>query len=177
MNNLKMIRSLSIFIACLSCLIGGVGSVSAQANNKNSVLVEKFGSWGALQVKGSKVCYALSVPTERKPDHLKRDPGMVFISQKPKESIWEEIAIIVGFPVKKGSEITVQVGAVNFSMQTDGTHIWARTADEQKKLIDAMKRGSDMSVTATSLRGNKSTDTYSLQGISKALDKVHQICK
>ena len=56
------------------------------------------------------------------------------------------------------------------------TFLTLGTADE-KKLIDAMKRGAEMSVTGTSSRGTLTRDNYSLAGISAALDKVAATCK
>jgi hypothetical protein len=44
-------------------------------------------------------------------------------------------------------------------------------------MIDAMKRGAEMSVTGTSSRGTLTRDNYSLSGISAALDKVAATCK
>jgi hypothetical protein len=47
---------------------------------------------------------------------------------------------------------------------------------DEAKLITAMQGGSTMVVTGTSLRGSTTKDTYSLSGISAALDKIHSSC-
>ena len=39
-----------------------------------------------------------------------------------------------------------------------------------------MKRGAQIVVTGTSQRGTVTHDTYSLAGLSDALDKIHESC-
>ena len=51
----------------------------------------------------------------------------------------------------------------------------ADAADEQK-LIEAMKKGSKLVVKATSTRGTQTTDTYSLNGLSQAMDAIATAC-
>jgi invasion protein IalB len=43
-------------------------------------------------------------------------------------------------------------------------------------LIDALKKGSKLVIKAASARGNVTTDTYSLSGLSQALEKVEKEC-
>jgi invasion protein IalB len=59
--------------------------------------------------------------------------------------------------------------------QNDGA--WIRNAAEEAKMVDAMRKGSDIVIRSESSRGTKTTDTYSLKGISEALDKVAEECK
>ena len=44
-------------------------------------------------------------------------------------------------------------------------------------MVDAMRKGHDLIVKSESTSGTKTTDTYSLKGISEALDKVAEECK
>ena len=50
------------------------------------------------------------------------------------------------------------------------------TADEQK-VVAAMKAGSTMVVQGRSTRGTLTTDEYSLNGITKALEAVTKACQ
>ena len=47
---------------------------------------------------------------------------------------------------------------------------------DEKRLIEAMRRGAEIIVTGISKRGTMTRDTYSLAGLSEALDQVHQAC-
>jgi invasion protein IalB len=44
-------------------------------------------------------------------------------------------------------------------------------------MVDAMRKGADLTVKGVSSRGTQSTDVFSLKGLSQALDKVAQDCK
>jgi invasion protein IalB len=46
----------------------------------------------------------------------------------------------------------------------------------ETKLIDAMKGGTTMKVQGKSARGTATTDTYSLSGLSEALDRAAKEC-
>jgi invasion protein IalB len=44
-------------------------------------------------------------------------------------------------------------------------------------MIDAMRKGTNVTVKGTSGRGTASTDQYSLKGLAQALDKIEQECR
>jgi invasion protein IalB len=50
-------------------------------------------------------------------------------------------------------------------------------AAEEPQMVAAMRKGSELVVQSMSSHGTKTTDTYSLKGISDALDKVSAECK
>ncbi len=186
MNYSNLIRSFSSAVALTLMMGAMVGHASAQqkANQQKTegggaVLIEMYDSWGAYATRSNtrKVCYAMSKPIDRKPDSLRRDPGYVFVSSRPSEKIWDELVFVVGFPIKKDSDVTIQINNETFQLLSDGSNVWAKSSDDQARLLSAMKKGATMSVTAFSQRGNKSTDSYSLKGISKALDRTRQACR
>jgi invasion protein IalB len=43
-------------------------------------------------------------------------------------------------------------------------------------MVDAMRKGAELVIKSVSGHGTKTTDTYSLKGISQALDRVAQEC-
>ena len=61
------------------------------------------------------------------------------------------------------------------STQDDGA--WIKNAAEEGRMVDAMRKGSDLTIKGTSGRGTQSTDQYSLQGLAQALDRAEQECK
>ena len=54
---------------------------------------------------------------------------------------------------------------------------WVKNAAEEPKMIDAMRKGSELVVKSESHSGAKTTDTYSLKGLAEALTKVAEECK
>ena len=144
------------------------------------VLVASFGDWGAyLSQKGkAKVCYALGQPKERQPSGLKRDAGYVFISTRPAEGVRGEISIMMGFPLKEGAAGgSASVGANAFDLVAKGENAWVKNAAEEAQLADAMRKGARLVVKAPSVKGNVTTDTYSLNGFAQALERAQKECQ
>jgi hypothetical protein len=144
-------------------------------------LLGQFGDWGAYTATngGRKVCYALAKPSAQatEPANRPRDPAYVFISTRPTENVRNEISIVIGYPFKPGSEATVDIGSAKYAMYTQADGAWIKNAAEEARMVDTMRRGSDMVVAGESGKGTKSTDRYALKGLSQALDRVAQECK
>lgn len=150
----------------------------AKPDPAKPALVGQFGDWGAFATPPAKArtCYALSQPKTRAPGNLTRDPAYIFVSYRPAEKVRNEIAIIVGFDVKPDSKPLAEIGDDDFELVAKGSHLWLRNAAEEGKFIAAMRKGARLTVKAHSLRNNLTTDTYSLSGVSQALDRAAKEC-
>lgn len=83
---------------------------------------------------------------------------------------------MVGYPLKPGSESAIEVAGSSFAMYTQGDGIWIKNAAEEERLVEAMRRGAEITVKGVSAKGTASTDVFSLKGLAQALDKVAQAC-
>jgi hypothetical protein len=136
-----------------------------------------FGEWGAYQTQGkAKTCYALAKPKTREPKSMKREPAYIFISTRPAENVKNEISVIMGFPMKDGSEPSAEIGSATFALLAKGSDAWVKNPAEESHFIGAMKKGAKLVVKADSTKGKTTTDTYSLAGLAQALEKVHKEC-
>lgn len=142
-------------------------------------LIAQYGDWGVYvsQAARTKICYALSQPKERQPTTLKRDPGYFFVSTRPGENVKNEVSVIAGFPIKDGSDAIADIGGTAFTLYTRTDSAWVRNVAEEARLVDTLRRGRDLTVKSTSVRGNATTDKYSLTGFTQALDRVAQECR
>lgn len=142
------------------------------------VQVGSFGDWGAFLAQSGKekTCYALASPKDRVPSGLPRDSAYVFISNRPAENVRNEISIIMGFPMKDGAEARAEVGNLGFDLVAKGPNAWVKNPAEEGQFIEAMKKSAKLVVKAPSMKGNVTTDNYSLTGFSQALDKVQKEC-
>jgi invasion protein IalB len=152
---------------------------AAAAAPAQPTLLGQYGDWGAYTAlpEGKKVCFAIAKPkaSTTNPAGRKRDPAYVFISTRPSENVRNEISVVVGYPFK--GDATAEVGATKFAMYTQNDGAWIKNVAEEARLIDAMRKGADLTVKGTSTRGTQSTDTYSLKGLAQAVDRVAQECK
>ena len=154
---------------------------AAAAGAAQPALLGQYGDWGAYAASpgGSKVCFALAKPktTKIEPAGRKRDPSYIFVSTRPADNVKNEVSVIIGYPFKTSSDATAEVGAVKFAMYTQNDGAWIKNVAEEARMVDAMRKGADLTVKGTSGRGTQSTDQYSLKGLAQALDKIEQECK
>lgn len=144
-------------------------------------LLGQYGEWGAYTASpnGKKVCFALAKPgsSQTTPANRPRDPAFLFISTRPAEKVKDEISLIIGYPLKANTEVTAAVGSTSFALYTQEDGAWVKNPPDEAKMIEAMRKGADVVVKGESGRGTKTTDVFSLKGISQALEKVAQECK
>jgi hypothetical protein len=156
-------------------------TAAASAIGAEPTLLGQFGTWGAYAAapNGKKVCFALAKPSSSKttPANRPRDPAYAFISTRPSEKVFNEVSIMIGYAVKPGSESTLEVGGGSYSMYTQGDGLWIKNAAEEDKLVEAMRKSSDVVVKGVSAKGTETTDTFSLKGLAQALDRVTQDCR
>jgi hypothetical protein len=156
-------------------------AATAAAGGGQPTLLGQFGDWGAYSASngGRQICYALAKPGSQatNPPNRPRDPAYTFVSTRPAENVRNEISIVIGYPFKPGSEASVDIGSAKYAMYTQADGAWIKNAAEEARMVDAMRRGSDMIVAGESGRGTKSTDRYNLRGLAQALDRVAQECK
>ena len=173
MNLQRLALAAAIAGGCLTALPAG-----ADAPDK----IGSFKSWTAYTsgAGDSKVCYAISSPTAKEPSKVKRDAVYFLINDWPNRKAKAEPEIVPGYLYRDGSKVTVEVGPDKFEFFTknEGTSggAWVEQQTDETKLVDAMRRGAEIVVIGTSKRGTQTRDTYSLAGLSEALDKVHEAC-
>jgi invasion protein IalB len=146
-----------------------------------ATLLGQYGDWGAYTASpgGNKVCFALAKPKTSKtePAGRNRDQSYMFISSRPAENVKNEVSVIIGYPFKTSSDATAEIGGAKFAMYTQNDGAWIKNVTEEARMVDAMRKGADLTVKGTSGRGTQSTDQFSLKGLAQALDKIEQECK
>jgi hypothetical protein len=154
---------------------------AAAAGGAQPKLLGQYGIWGAYTASpgGKKVCFALAKPTasETNPPNRPRNPVYIFISTRPADKVTNEISLVAGYPFKAGTEATAQVGGTSFALYTQQDGAWIKNATEEAKMVDAMRGGDNAVIKGVSAKGTQSTDTFSLKGMSQALDRTAQECK
>lgn len=144
-------------------------------------LLGQYGEWGAYAASpgGRKICFAIAKPTsgETSPPNRPRNPVYMFVSTRPADKVINEVSVIIGYPFKPGSEALAQVGATSFELYTQADGAWIKNATEEAQMVDAMRQGQSAVVKGTSAKGTQSTDTFSLKGLSQALDRASQDCR
>jgi Invasion associated locus B (IalB) protein len=146
-------------------------------------LVATFRDWHLYTAGGgaNHSCYLLSEPKEKTPKTLKRGEVSFLVSDWPARKVRHEPSVVPGYAYKEMSTVEVQAGQTKFPFFTQNERstgsAWALKEDDEPKLVEAMKREAEMSVTGIDARGTMTRDNYSLSGFSAALAKMDQICR
>lgn len=146
-----------------------LGAASAMAQ---PTMVKQFEDWGVYSYKkgGQTVCYILTVPKAMKPASVDHGRNFFVIGTAPSSGY--EPQAIMGYDLKPGSRVKVEIGDKAFSMFTKGKSAWVIEEAREPEVISALRSGSNMTVQAQSLRGTATSYTYSLNGVTAALKRM-----
>ena len=150
------------------------GTAAAQSVD----LVEKQGAWSlyADTATPKAVCFIAAQPQAVEPLGANRGPIFFYISRWPADNVANEISVKMGYPFKEGAKVTATISGAKFELFTKEEGAFVEKPEMETKLIEAMKTGSTMKLEGTSVRGTKTTDNYSLSGLSDALDRAAKEC-
>lgn len=163
----------------ISILAGmALAAVATPVLAQSATKIGQYNAWGtySYNANGGKVCYVLTVPTDKQPAKLDHGDIFFFVSQKPGQNVTYEPQFIASYNLQENSKVTVTIKNKTFSMFTRGKSAWMENAAEEPEFVTAMKSGTDMKVAAKSGKGNATSYTFSLKGISAALNSIAK-CK
>jgi len=135
-----------------------------------------------VEDKPSKECWGVVPPKKSvnskdgKPVQVRRSEILLFVTFRPGKP--GEVMFMGGYPFAEGStvELAVNTGAT-FNLFTNGEGAWAGSAEEDAKIIAALKSGGEVTLSAHSGRGTQTKDTFSLMGFSAAMEEAAKRCK
>lgn len=161
-------------------VLGGLFfNVAANAAEMPKVLGE-YGDWTAwtYNEKGNLICYMSSTPKKDEGKYTKRGDIYTIITHRPSEKTFDVVSFVAGYNFDTQASFTIKIGDKVFKNTfTEGTTGWMVNAQEDAKIIAAMKRGERMIVDGKSNRGTVTKDTYSLKGFSSAYQAISAKCK
>lgn len=166
-------RVLTVTVTAIVLALGAAPALAQSATK-----IGQHNAWGtySYQAQNGKVCYVLTVPTDKQPPKLDHGDIFFFVSQRPGQAASYEPQFIASYNLQENSKVTVTVDGKNFSMFTRGKSAWVEDPAQEPALIAAMKSGTEMKIAAKSGRGNPTSYVFSLKGISAALTSIAR-CK
>jgi hypothetical protein len=126
--------------------------------------------------KSGQVCYLAGGPQKSESANAKRKPPTAMVTHRPDEKVANVVSFVEGYPLKEGSDASLDIGGTKFDLFTKGDSAWARTADLDKTIVEAMAKGRQAIVKGTAQKGQQTTDTYTLAGFAQALAMIDKAC-
>ena len=74
----------------------------------------------------------------------------MFVSTRPADKVKNEVSVIIGYPFKTTSDATAEIGSAKFAMYTQNDGAWIKNVAEEARMVDAMRKGADLTVKGTS---------------------------
>jgi hypothetical protein len=136
------------------------------------------GSWTAYSAQDSSglVCYVTGAPQKSEPAGAARRAPMAMVTHRPSEKIANVVSFVEGYPIKPGSEVTIDIGGSKFDLFTKDDSAWARTAELDRMIVASLGKAKQVVVRGAPQKGPATTDTYALAGFAKALALIDKAC-
>lgn len=166
-------------------LAAGMFAAMAQAQTAPATsdkLVATKTAWSVFADTSPKECWGVSKAKESvnsrdgKPVTVKRSDVLLFVTFRPGQA-GGETSFTGGYAFADKSNVDVTINGATFQMTTKGEWAWAATPDDDAKLMAALQKGTDATLTAHSLKGTQTKDTFSLSGFSAAMAEAASRCK
>lgn len=123
-----------------------------------------------------RVCYAVSRPTDSRPGNVDHGEVYFLVSSWASGAAEEQPSFLAGYPLRPQSPPEARVGSSRYAMYVSGQEGFIEQLDDEARLVRAMRRGSTMRIEATSQRGTATAYTFSLLGVTAALEQVERLC-
>ena len=152
-------------------------ALTAPASAQPPKLIGSYGDWQALtyEENSKPVCYVFTEPAKKQGDYTSRGQVYALVTHRPVDKKLNVFTVVAGYTYKEDSDAILEVGDQKFTLFTQEGMAWANDADDPK-IVEALKKGTDMVVHGTSSKGTETVDTYSLKGFSKAYDAIGAAC-
>lgn len=142
-------------------------------------LISSHGDWKAYR-HGSgdtRMCFAVTSASEQVPSSSDRQKAHIYVTAWPRAGIRSEISVLVGTFMRRGTEIRADVGGRSFALQADGDRAFVVDQVEEQRLLEAMQRGKVLTVAASTGQGEILRDSYSLSGVTAAVQAATASCQ
>ena len=172
----------------------------AQAAPTNLGTFKAWTAWQGTDENG-KICFISASPDKSEPTQINgkpinRDPPHFLIIHRDKapainpdgtaakdkngnpvfKKVRNEVQTLIGYPFSKDQRPSASIDGRSFTMLAENSSAWLADAADEGSFLAAMKAGSLLVVKGTSARGTNTTDTYSLSGVTAAMDAIDKAC-
>lgn len=165
-------------VRILFSIIAGTVWMAASAAAQSTL--GKFENWTAYVSKESdgKTCLAAAEPIKSAYSQpIKgRNPVVFMVARFPGNDPQNEPSMTIGYEFADNAKAKVGIdGEAEFTMFTEDDLAWV-TDNRDDALVDAMRKGTLMVVEGRSKRGTVTKDTYSLAGVTAAVEAITKAC-
>lgn len=168
-------------LAVAAITFAGVAVQAPVSAQESTNRVATMTDWNVFTEESPKECWGVSKPKETvnsrdgQPVSVRRGDILLFVTFRPGKP--GEISFTGGYPFAGGSTVDVVVDGNTYQLFTDGEWAWPGSAEDDAKLLAALKAGTNATLTARSGKGTETKDTFSLRGFTAAMEDAGKRCQ
>ena len=156
-------------------IVGLMTPVTAWAS---PALKGSYGDWkvytrydGAQQL-----CYVVSDAKSKSPSSVRHGDIYFLVANWKSGAAFEQPSFMADFSLKKTNPPTIRVGRSKFRMYVSENEAFIADSADEQSLLAKMRGGSTMRIDAVSVRGTNVSYSFSLNGVTAALEKAKESC-
>ena len=172
-----------ILFLCLGVFFGIniSSSYAVETEEEESEVVPDsvFYDWVVYYTNGKeeeKKCYIATFAKEQKGNYKEPRQPYIMISIF-KEKNTEKVSVYSGYTFKINSAIYLGIDNKQFRLMTEGDRAWAANNDEDRIIIKELLNAKTIKIKGETISGEYTIDTYSTEGITRAYNKMQELCK
>ena len=160
--------------------------IVSKANSEGSKPEEIVNNWSAFECyTASGAIKMIAFKNGEKLSKVSREKGHFYVQMNPNSTNKFEVTYFAGFPLKTASQAVLKIdNEQKFLLYShpepqnskEKAYAWSHPNDD-KKLIDALKKGSAAEIETNSHTGKVIKDTFALSGFTSALNFMTKRCK
>ncbi|MFQ5562954.1 MAG: invasion associated locus B family protein [Parvularculaceae bacterium] len=168
----------AIATALAACLAAGpLAPFGAGAAEPTAIATYRDWNVFVREIEGDKICFAATDAKDKSPKSVNHGDVFFLVATWKSGAAKNQPSLMTGYNLKDEPEPTVRIGSDKWEMYVSGMEAFIESPGEEARLITAMRRGSDMRISAVSTRGTATSYVMSLLGVSAALDRVAKACR
>lgn len=162
----------------LSAMVTPLLNVPATAQSSEPRLLGTYGVWQTYQRDEGqqRICYALSQPKSKSPNSVNHGDIYFMVSNWRSGAAIEQPSFLAGFSLKTTEPPSTRVGNASTPMYVSQNEAFVEDNNDERRLVKNMRDGSTMRVDAVSTRGTSVSYSFSLKGVTAALQRSKQAC-
>lgn len=126
---------------------------------------------------GDKSCYAITQAKSKSPSSVKHGDIYFMVSSWRSGVASEQPSFLASYKLNQNIAPEAKVGSTKIAFYTAENEAFIDDETNEQRLVRAMRAGATMSFNAQSSRGTRVTYSFSLSGVTAALEKIKAACR
>ena len=138
----------------------------------------RFRDWAVFtETRGEDlVCFAATEASSKTPASANHGQVWYYVTSWKSGQARNQPSLKVGYTIQSASAPRLSIGRSSWTKFAAGSEAFADDSDDPR-IVDAIRRGASMSVSAVSARGTNVSYRFSLSGSADAIDKAAELCR